>query len=188
MKSSWIVAVLATLLVVSAAYGFVKDHQASEWEQRAVVALDSTETWMARARSLQEAAGAWSRQAHELADRAQQRDTVIVESIRTVRESTPPEIRVEPSVVARDSIIDELVVTNNHWQQAFEQQARAYILSQESARTYKIAADSLRAVLEDRPEPRAWWIPQVGVGGFTGYCPNLGTCSGVGVTLSWRIF
>lgn len=183
-----VVAVAAVLAVVSAAYGWAKDRQASEWEERAVAALDSTDTWRNRARALQEAAEAHSVQAHELAERAQRRDTIIRERVRTVRVETPPELAEEPAVVQRDSIIDDLVRTNEYWRRAFEEKARAYLLLEETVRTQAVAIDTLEATLADRPRPRSRWIPTLGVGPYTGYCPDQGTCSGIGVTLSWRIF
>lgn len=181
-----VVTALAVLVAVSVGYSILYGRNQSAWEDRVQVVLKDAEL-------LKTQAEVYSRLATEASIRAARIDTVSIERVRVVRERVVEVREVEvpaiahPFVAPRDSIIDELLVAVDEKDEAIaEYISVAEFLRQESG-MFEMRGDSLEAVLMERPGPRKWWIPQVGVGPFVGMCQGGGICSGVGVTLSWRL-
>lgn len=176
-------AVVATLLVAD------RCHRAEyeEWEARvetvqrqAVVNLERT------VEALQEEAEQ-SERADSIADDVRDRAVRVEERIDTVRVETPPELEDHPAIVQRDSIIDEVVEQRDDALHAFEEQKEATATLRDALEESRETVDSLSTVLEDRPGPKPWFVPEVGAGPFAGLCSGGRPCTGVGVHVSWQV-
>ena len=158
----------------------------AEWEQRVAKAQSAHETTARRLtrvlRRERHRADSVKAVASALAAQDASTDTLI----RTVRAETPPELNTEPAVVQRDSIIDRLVRSRDRWKGLYEQERDANSRLRRQLRSALADSDSLSSVLEDRPGPEPWWLPEVGVGPFAGWCQN-GPCAGAGITVSWEV-
>jgi hypothetical protein len=111
---------------------------------------------------------------------------VVRERVVEVREVEVPAIA-QPFVAQRDSVIDDLLVALDEKDEVIAEYVSVVEFLQRESASFELRGDSLEAVLEDRPGPKKWWMPEAGVGPFVGMCQGGGICSGVGLTLSWRI-
>ena len=180
----WLVA-LAAIVVASVAFGFWYDHAAGQWDARVESALGEARAADIRSELYLEQAIDASARAEALAEEAGERVQVVTERVVEIREVMVPDTCI-PLVAPRDSVIDTLFVAVDEWKEAYETEVSGAALLRLGLQEQTTRGDSLVAVLQDRPGPRKWWVPGVGVGAFTGFCSGE-TCSGVGVTLSWRI-
>lgn len=119
-----------------------------------------------------------------LAFLAEQRDTVI---IRMIEELPAPPADCEPYTAPRDSVIHELGLRADDLLAAFEIERTASDQLRIAEARSHAAADSLAAVLSDRPLPKPGWIPEIGLGATAGICTTGQPCVAVGVTLSWKV-
>lgn len=101
---------------------------------------------------------------------------------------------------ARDALIDDLVAESDRWRLAYETEAAAYDTLHQSALGMRAdlltvrgqlseateRVDSLVALLEDRPNERAWWMPQVTFGYADCICDGQAR-HGPSATAGWSI-
>lgn len=160
----------------------------AEWEnrvERLQGAYAATSERYARALRAEEA------RADSAESRAQDLDArrpVVRERIDSVRVETPPELENHPAIVQRDQIIDSLVVSRDAWRGLFREEQAANVRLRGLLEETRAHADSLSAVLDDRPGPRPWYVPTVTVGPQAGLDPMTGRpYKGVGVTLGWEV-
>lgn len=157
-----------------------------EWEQRVAQAQSAHEK---TAQRLTSALVRERRRADSVEARARAltaRDAEIDTLIQRVRVNTPSELDTVPAVVDRDTIIDRLVRSRDRWKRMYENEHAANRRLQRHLQEALADSDSLSAVLDDRPGPEPWWLPEVGVGPFAGWCAR-GPCAGAGITVSWEI-
>lgn len=122
---------------------------------------------------------------HEnIATIAEANEPVIRTRIVTVRDSFPATTTGE---IERDSIIDALVVEGAQWRTAYTLAVQESD-SLRAALLYSTQANvALTKVLEERPKPRAWWVPRIVVGPSALMAIDGGTAAGLGVTIGWEI-
>lgn len=182
-----IILTLAVVAVVAIAVrGWLDRQDRIAWEARAdaAVAAASQEAARAdraitRADSLEQEADRLERVADSLGQRTRER---VVE----VREVEVPGYAA-PYVAPRDSIIDDLIVENDTLRRANDTLREEVGVLQVALGRVTASNASLREVLEDRPRPTPWWLPSTGLGVFAGACSDGRMCSGLGITVSWRI-
>lgn len=182
-----VVGAVTLVVLASAAYGAFSRHRVSEWETRADSALRVAAAQQERAFAHRERAEAAENAARRLRIQADSLRTRTRERIVEVREIPVPE-ECEEVVAPRDSIIDTLEVESETLRDALDAQMEAAAQLRVEADTWRERGDSLEVVLQDRPGPRARWVPVAGVGLFAGMCSNGLPCMGAGVTLTWEIF
>ena len=181
---------LGVLLVWGAAeaVGWWHRHE-SDWQRRAQTAeafARVTQTWSdsvgARADSIEA-------ENVELALRTARRDTVVRVRYRDVlirEELLPAPDTCGPFLAVRDSLIREGYAIIDSTRVAYDREVVIAGMLRLSRDTLRTALDSVTAVLHDRPGPRPFWLPSLGVGPFVGWCQS-GPCAGVGVSLAWRV-
>jgi hypothetical protein len=179
-----IVVALVAVVALSIGYTVLYRHSRGEWEARVESALESAEAWEAQASVFETLADSANAHADSVQTVATERVRVVRERVVEVREVEVPAIA-QPFVAQRDSIIDELLVAVDEKDEAIEEYVTAAEFLRKQVNLFEMRGDSLVAVLEDRPGPRKWWIPQAGAGGFVGACTGGGICSGFGLTFSW---
>ena len=173
-------AVLAGVAFVSSLYL----RQQDEWEGRVRVAEALAAENLTAADSLLAVAIRFEDEAIALAIQAEQRDTVI---IRMIEELPAPPSEALPYTEPRDSVIAEMAARHDDISAAYESEREAAALLRLAEGRAHAAADSLMAVLDDRPIPRPGFIPEVGFGVTAGVCTTGQPCVAVGVTLSWKV-
>lgn len=174
------VAVVAIALGVRHFFG-QKD---AEWQARVERVSAMVQTERARADAVARQAVAFQTVADSLRAEAARRDTVIVTRIERLP-VPPPDC--EAFTLPRDSVILEQERRYGDILSAFdaERQASARLYSAFVATSF--SADSLQAVLDDRPRPLSPLIPRVGLGVTAGICTTGQPCAAVGLTLSWEV-
>lgn len=182
-------AILAAVVVIAVVVAGQCVHQnESEWEDRVERLQKDFAESRARYEEALEDAKERADSAETLAEEARAHQPAIEKRIRTVRVETPPDLEDHPAIVVRDSIIDAQQDQIGRWRSAFEQQRRAFLDLQEVAEDALAQADSLSAVLGDRPSGRPWWLPRLGVGPYVGVNakgePSIGPVS---AHISWEI-
>lgn len=175
---------LAVAVAVSIGYSLFYRHSRNEWESRVEVALKDANAARAQAEVFGELAEAAEARAAALDTVATERVRVVRERVVEIREVEVPAIA-QPFVAARDSIIDELLVAVDEKDEVIAEHISAAEALRMQVGLMTLRGDSLVAVLEDRPDPKKWWVPQSGVGGFLGMCSGGSVCSGIGLTFSW---
>lgn len=180
------VSVLVAVVAISIGYGLWFGQSRSEWEIRVESALVDARAWEAQAEVYRELANSAEVRAEAVNVKATERVRVVRERVVEVREVEAPAIA-QPFVAVRDSIIDELLVVVKEKDEAIAEYVSVVAFLRQESKAFELRGDSLEVVLEDRPGPRKWWMPKLGLGPFTGVCQGGGFCSGVGVTLSWSI-
>lgn len=176
---------LVVILVIAASLGRLYTHQAGEWEQRAASAAERARAERVRADSATAAAAFATAQADSLARAADQREVKVRERIVYLRAQPVPD-SCQTFTAPRDSVIDSLLVVVDDWKGAYHVQSAASSSLRTANRILSESNDSLLQVIDARPRPRPWYIPEIGVGPFVGACTT-GPCAGAGLTLSWRI-
>lgn len=180
-------ALLAAILfgVGTTVMGFRSSAAAREWEAqakmelaRAEAAQEELEVLLVVVAEVQENADSTAAVARELGSR-------VMERVADVRERAAPD-PVAP-VTVRDSIIDDLVLVVDTWEDAYEAEVKVSKLLRVTIGIQSVTLEGLTATLENRPTPRPRWIPSVSPGLFAGVCNDGRGCMGVGLTLSWRI-
>ena len=177
--------ILIALVVLSVGYTLFYRHNRSEWESRVEAALTDAKAWEAQAAVFEKLAGEAEARAEAVNTQATERVRVVRERVVEIREVEVPSIA-QPFVAVRDSIINELLVVVDEKDEVIAEYVSVVDFLRKQSRKFEIRGDSLEAVLIDRPGPRKWWMPQLGAGPFVGMCQG-GTCSGVGLTLSWSL-
>lgn len=175
------VAVVVAVLVVRSYIG-AKD---AEWQERVEREMARAEEALAVGDSLRVEAESYEEVADSLAVEAERRDTVIVTMIE---ELPAPPVDCEPYTAPRDSVIAEMAERHDDITAAFEAEREAAALLRAAESRARAAADSLSAVLGDRPRPMSPLIPSVGLGCTAGVSPLTQrpdvTC---GLSLSWEV-
>lgn len=178
-------AVAAVALVAAVAYASsVYLRKQDEWNQRVAAETARAEAALAIGDSLRDRATELEGLATSLAFEAEKRDTVIV---RMVEELPAPPADCEPFTAPRDSVIVELGLQVDDYREAFFNQKTATDQLRRAEALARASADSLLAVLDDRPLPRHPLIPEIGVGATAGVCTTGQPCVAVGLTLSWKV-
>lgn len=177
--------IAAVAVAISVTYSLFYRHNRNEWESRVSIALKDADAAQAQAEVFEELAAEAEARATALNVEVTERVRVVRERVVEVREVEVPAVA-QPFVIPRDSIIDELLVVVDQKDEVIEEHISAAEMLRQQVGLLAVRGDSLVAVLEDRPDPRKWWVPQAGVGAFVGACTGGGICSGVGLTFSWR--
>jgi hypothetical protein len=174
------VALVAAVLVIRSIF----EGQDAQWQarvdrevDRAVISLAETAIAVLRSDSLEAVADS-------LALEAGRRDTVIQKMIVELP-APPPEC--EPFTLPRDIVIKNLGKQNRLVSTAFLRQREAAAQLRIAEAGARRSADSLLAVLGDRPRPISPLIPQVGLGATAGICTTGQPCVAIGLTLSWKV-
>ena len=189
MTSTWsgrIALILAVALVVAVGGSLYFRSRETAWEARAAAALKAAQQQQFRADTLKARADSLSKAAAQSAVVAAKTDTLIQTKIRTIR-ATPVPVPCQPVVAQRDSIIDELIVSRDHWRDAYRTEVRAFDQQKRAAAVLQARGDSLAAVLKDRPHPRPAWLPRLVFGPEAGVRTDGTTYTGFGVTLGWSV-
>lgn len=180
---------ILVVIVVMAVVVTDRCHQdnINQWEQRVETLQRSHEATRARALHLLEQERARADSAEQQAARLRVQEPLLRERIDSVRVQTPIELRDHPAVAERDSIIDSLIVQRNKWKALYEEEHAANKRLRRALDNVLADADSLSAVLDDRPGDRPWFIPRLGLGPGAGIAFDGKPYAGVGVHLSWSI-
>lgn len=170
------VAVAAALTIVSRCY----DARESEWESRVRAVSAVARENLTRAREAEAEADSLRSQAAEIAAEAEARVPVTDSILVTL---PPP---VTPAERQRDVVIERLMNERDLFREALALERDASAKLQSALDLALERGDSLRAVLDDRPSNRPWWIPRLGVG------PALGTHEGlhvdpITVHVTWEV-
>jgi len=204
---------LAVVALVAAIAGVRGYLESREWRARVEVVQAEADAqleqsrflereaarWEARANELSGVAGGLRSKADSLAERLSDQKYVLKGRINSVE--TPAELVGHPAIVQRDDLIEDLyaniVVQEEAYGElsvAYDSLSVAYTFSvdrgnslQEALRAATIAADSLNAVLDDRPGLEPWWKPHIVVGPSAGIAGSGVPYAGVGVTVGWKI-
>lgn len=176
-------AVVATLLVAD------RCHRAeyAEWEARVETVQRQAAVNLERTVEALREEQEQSQRADSIAEDVRERAVRVEERIDTVLVETPPELEDHPAIVQRDKIIEEVTDQRDDALRAFEEQKEATAILRTALEESRETVDSLSTVLEDRPSPRPWWVPEVGVGPFAGLCSDGGPCTGLGAHVSWKV-
>ena len=161
----------------------------SEYERRAQTAEAFARVTQAWSDSVGLRADSIEAENVELASRTAQRDTVVRVRYRDVlvrEELLPAPDTCIPFIAVRDSIIREGLAIIDSTRAAYDREVVVSGLLRLSRDTLRTLSDSLYAVIRDRPGPRPWWVPSLGVGPVVGWCLD-GPCAGVGASLAWRV-
>ena len=155
------------------------------WQARVESEMVRAEAALAIGDQLREEATTLEGVVDSLYVEAQRQDTVIQQMI--VELPAPP-VDCEPFTLPRDAVILELGEQNDTISEALRQQREAAGLLRAAESRARAAADSLLAVLDDRPRPLSPFIPSVGLGCTAGISaltrqPDV-AC---GLTLSWEV-
>ena len=156
----------------------------AEWQARVERETVRAEVNLAIGDSLRAAADEMQGMVDSYALLAEQKDTVIV---RMVEELPAPPPDCEPFTAPRDSVIMVMEERHDNVSAALESQREAARLLRQAEARARTSADSLLAVLDDRPTPLSPLIPRVGLGATAGICTTGQPCVAVGLTLSWEV-
>lgn len=107
--------------------------------------------------------------------------------VRVRVDTVPVPAEALPYTAPRDTLIGLLEEENGELRVALAESHTVADALRQSNALLRTSVDSLRSVLSRRPKPRSPLIPTLGAGLFAGVCADLKPCSGVGVTLSWRL-
>lgn len=173
-------AVLAAVLILRSFIGV----QDAEWQERVERVQAEAAVNLALADSALALADTFETQALALAAEAEKRDTVI---IRMVEQLPAPPADCEPFTAPRDSVILQMEERHKTNIAAFERQRKASVLLRAAEARAHRAADSLVAVLDDRPQPVSPLIPTIGLGATAGVCTTGQPCVAFGLQLSWEV-
>ena len=175
---------VAVLAAAALAAQSVIGQRDAEWQARVETESARAEHALAIGDSLRVEADSLEALADSLAGAAHARDTVIVTMIEELP-APPPDC--EPFTAPRDSVIAEQERRYADASAALENQRSAADQLRLAEAKARESADSLLAVLADRPRPLSPFIPEVGVGPFAGICATGQPCAGFGVSLSWKV-
>lgn len=173
-------AIALLLAVLSLVQDYLHDRERNEWAQDRARIVESVAQRDAQIVTLMLRSDSVSAVADSIAREAASRQPVIRERIRTVVDTLPPD-------TIRDPIIHDLLRESEQWQTAYALEVDAHAATREALTLARVSVDSLTALVERAPEERSPWLPQVGIGLFTGVCSSGTVCTGAGATLSWRI-
>lgn len=176
-------AVIAAVLAVS---GLFVDGKFREWKARAESADSIAQEYLARAEIAETAARVAAVRADSLAGVAVQRELAARARLRVARSQPVPE-PCDSVVAERDAIADSLLVSIDDLHRSGQLQREAIARLSGALTDARAAVDTLRAVLAAVPSPRPGWVPTVGAGPFLGVCTDGRVCTGVGVSLQWRV-
>lgn len=187
MKPRDIALVVSLVVIFSVTAGKCYSGQRAEWEAR-ITRVEEHNRGLERQRR-EAVARADSLQAanDSLVARTDAEAPLIRERIVVVRDSTPAGIAEHPAVVARDSIIDDLLGESARYRTAYMRERAASASLRVALKATVAARDSLQAVIDDRPGGRLWFIPRVGVGVAAGLDAGGKPRTVAGATLSWEI-
>jgi len=186
MSRHLVVPAAVALVVAAAGLAGLRARDSRVWETRAVHALALADTATSRADSLEAVASAANTRAEEMAELAAQRGRLAQQRVVEIRERAVPDTCLSYTT-PRDEVIDTLLVSVDRWGAAWGEGVAARVALTSANLSLRLVADSMSAVLRDRPGGRSAWVPTVGLGLFTGLCVGGDPCAGVGVTLSWSI-
>ncbi len=156
----------------------------AEWQARVDRVIAYSEVSLAEGAVFRSNADSLSLLADSLRIEASRRDTVIQ---KMIVELPAPPAECESFTLPRDRVILllEEQVTDITEEAALERSASQLLrLAEARART---SADSLRAVLDDRPRPLPSFIPRVGLGATAGVNSRGQPDVVFGLTLSWEV-
>ena len=173
-------AIVAAVLTVRSVWA-AKD---AEWQERVERESARAEAALVVGDSLRVEAISLEARADSLETVAAQRDTVIQTRIVNLPAPTPD---CEPFTAPRDSVIFLQAEQIEDVRSAFEAQREASARLRAAEAHARQAADSLLAVLDDRPRPLSPLIPKVGLGATAGICTTGQPCVAVGLSLSWEV-
>lgn len=174
------VAIAVAVLAVRSFVG-VRD---AEWQARVGIEMARAEEALAANDSLREQAANLQLISDSLVANAVEQDTVI---IRMIEELPAPPAEAEPFTAPRDSVITAQQEHIETLSDALTAQREASGLLAAAEAEARAAADSLYAVLDDRPRPLSPLIPSLGLGATAGICTTGQPCVAVGLTLSWEV-
>lgn len=156
----------------------------AEWNARVEREMDRAQVALGVNAGLRVEASELQALADSLRTEASRRDTVILKEIVSL---PAPPAECESFTLPRDRVIflqGEQITTlrteNNIVRQRAELLRRAEILARSSA-------DSMLALLQDRPRPLSPLIPSIGLGATAGVCTTGQPCVAIGLTLSWEV-
>lgn len=175
-------AVVAAVLVARSVIG-ARD---AEWQARVERETARAEAALLYGDSLRVEADSLEAQVDSLETRVSVRDTVI----RRVVERIPVEVPAdcEPFTAPRDTAILLLTEQVHDVSDALAAQREAAARLRQAEYQARIAADSLLAVLDDRPRPLSPLIPSVGLGCTAGLSVTTrAPDAACGLTLSWEV-
>lgn len=177
----------ALLVVVLLIWWQGRQHDAvTRWEAHVEAAQLEAKKNAARADSLVIASDMYREQADSI--------QLVADSIAAIRprlivriDSVPVPAEAVPFTAPRDTLITVLTAEN----ESLRSVAKRLQMSTSDALTanalLRASVDSLSSVLDRRPKPRSRLIPTLGAGIMAGVCSDMRPCSGVGITLSWRL-
>lgn len=174
------VAVAALLFVLSLVQDFLHGRERAQWDSDRARIIESVAQKDAQIVKLMLRADSASAVADSIAQEARARQPEIRERIRVVVDTLPPD-------TIRDPIIHDLLTEAEQWQAAYEWEVEAHAETRQALVLARASVDSLTALAHRVPDERSPWLPQVGIGLFTGVCSSGTVCTGAGATLSWRI-
>lgn len=211
----FLIGLTAAVVFVAVPLGIRSILNERAWEVRVDSVQTIADRELERSRVLEALAERWEARAHELAATAEEiqnradREAATLSAergetaqrVREVQAETPDDLRDHPAIVQRDEIITELSDANVRWElaygklsTAYDTLSTAYTLSVTRGDSLRAAlyaataaADSLNAVLDDRPGRSPWWRPEIGLGPSVGLQADGTTYAGVGVHLHWEI-
>lgn len=174
------VAVAALLFVLSLVQDWMHGRERARWDTDRARIIESVAQKDARIVTLTLRADSASAVADSIAHEARAKQPEIRERIRLVVDTLPPD-------TIRDPIINDLLVEAEQWQAAYELEVDAHADTRQALVLARASVDSLTALVNRVPDERSPWLPQVGIGLFTGVCSSGTVCTGAGATLSWKI-
>lgn len=173
-------AIVAAVLVVRSYVG-ARD---AEWQTRVETEMARAEAALVEADIANGRATSFSALADSAFMEAMRKDTVIV---RMIEELPAPPADCEPFTAPRDSVIVGLQDINADLESAVEAERSATDQLRIAEGLARRSADSLLAVLGDRPQPLSPLIPKIGLGATAGICTTGQPCVAMGLTLSWEV-
>lgn len=174
-------AVVAAVLAIRSFVG-ARD---AEWQARVEREAARAEVALALGDSLRSAADRLETEVDSLVSNAARLDTVV--QTRIVELPAPP-TDCEPFTAPRDSVILLQEERFTSVSAALEREREAAALLRQAEAHARESADSLLAVLDDRPRPLSPLIPTVGLGCSAGLSVTTGTPDAAcGLTLSWEV-
>ena len=176
----WAVAILVAVLAARSILG-AKD---AKWQARVDVEMARAEIALLVGDSLRSEADSLREDVDALVLEAKNRQPVIVRMIETL---LAPPLDALPFTAPRDSVIAVQQEQIEDLFFAIDAERKASGLLRAAEEQARMAADSLYAVLDDRPRPLSPLIPSVGIGATAGICTTGQPCVAVGFTLSWEV-
>lgn len=177
---------LVVMLALAGWFGWRHFQVASQWEREVQLALADAEAAGAARRAAEALADSLQQVAKQAEARADEAGRRARERVEVVREVEVPVYAV-PFTAPRDSIIDDLVTENYELREVIISERAASASLRVALGRVTASEASLKAVLDARPGPAPWWRPSMGLGAFAGACSDGRMCSGIGLTMSFRI-